>query len=153
MFWYRELPGFGVRVHPAAARQSLGDPSMVAGRLKRSIDKAWGVVCELAGSKDARIHDCRHSFGWRALAPGENPPMIGCLLGHSEEQTTERYAHLDRDWVREGAIRISESLAADFLTGYTGRPRTVREDTPGRGGGVASRVPGAVSGGRRRQYR
>ena len=71
-----------MRVHPAAARPSLGDPGMVAGRLMRSIDKAWGVVCELAGIEDASIHDCRHSFAWRALAPGENLPMIGEPLDH-----------------------------------------------------------------------
>ena len=106
-------------------------PGMVEGRPMRNIDEAWGVVCELAGIEDARIHDCRHSFASRALALGENLPMIGRLLGHSEEQTTERYAHLDRDWVREGAIRISESLAADILTGYPGRPGTAPEDTRG----------------------
>ena len=111
-------------------------PGMVAGRPMRNIDEAWGVVCELAGIEDARIHDCRHSFASRALALGENLPMIGRLLGHSEEQTTERYAHLDRDWVREGAIRISESLAADVLTGYPGRPGTAPADV--RGGAVDS---------------
>ena len=41
--------------------------------------------------------------------------MIGRLLGHSELQATERYAHLDRDWVREAAVRISESIASDIL--------------------------------------
>ena len=47
--------------------------------------------------------------------------MIGRLLGHSEVQTTERYAHLASDWVRESAVRISESIAADILTGYPGQ--------------------------------
>ena len=91
----------------------------------RNIDEAWGVVCDLAGLRDTRIHDCRHSFASRALALGENLPMIGRLLGHSELQATERYAHLDRGWVRDAAVRISESIAADVLTGY---PR--RETTP-----------------------
>ena len=63
----------------------------------------------------------RHSFASRALALGENLPMIGRLLGHSELQATERYAHLDRDWLREAAVRVSESIAADILTGYPGR--------------------------------
>ena len=96
-------------------------PGRVEGRAMRNIDEAWGVVCELAGLKDTRIHDCRHSFASRALALGENLPMIGRLLGHSELQATERYAHLERGWVREAAVRISESIAADFLTGYPGR--------------------------------
>ena len=67
------------------------------------------------------IHDCRHAFASRALGLGETLPMIGRLLGHSEPQTTERYAHLDRDWVRETAVRISESIAADILPAYPGR--------------------------------
>ena len=72
--------------------------------------------------------------------------MIGRLLGHSEEQTTERYAHLDRDWVREGAIRISESLAADVLTGYPGRPGTAPEDTHGGAAGSVLAFPAQFRG-------
>ena len=55
---------------------------------------------------------------WRNL--GVSLPMIGRLLGHSEAQTTERYAHLPGDWVRESAVRISDSIAADILPGYSG---------------------------------
>ena len=44
--------------------------------------------------------------------------MIGRLLGHSEAQTTERYAHLAGDWVKESVVRVSDSIAADILTGY-----------------------------------
>ena len=57
------------------------------------------------------------------FAPPASPirALRCCLLGHSEMQTTERYAHLDRDWVREAAVEISESLAADVLTGYPGQ--------------------------------
>ena len=105
-------------------------PGRVEGRPMRNIDEAWGVVCELAGLEDTRIHDCRHSFASRALALGENLPMIGRLLGHSELQTTERYAHLDRDWVREAAVRISESIAAEVLTGYPGRQGTPAPESP-----------------------
>ena len=36
-------------------------PGRVEGRPMRNIDEAWGVVCELAGLEDTRIHDCRHS--------------------------------------------------------------------------------------------
>ena len=34
--------------------------------------------------------------------------------------TTARYAHLASDWLKESAVRISESIAADILTGYPG---------------------------------
>jgi len=49
---------------------------------------------------------------------GEGLPMIGRLLGHARVETTARYAHLARDSVRESAIRISDSIAADILKGY-----------------------------------
>ena len=54
------------------------------------------------------------------MALGQSLPMIGRLLGHSEVQTTKRYAQLAADWVKESAVRVSESLASDILTGYAG---------------------------------
>ena len=42
-------------------------PGRVEGRPMRNIDEAWGVVCDLAGLRDTRIHDCRHSFASRHL--------------------------------------------------------------------------------------
>ena len=101
-------------------------PGKVEGKSMRNIDDSWKVICKLADLKDIRIHDCRHSFASRALALGVSLPMIGRLLGHSEAQTTERYAHLAGDWVRDSAVRISDSIAADMLPGYSGgRERTV----------------------------
>ena len=64
--------------------------------------------------------------------------MIGRLLGHSEVQTTERYAHLASDWLKESAVRISESIAADILTGYPGaKPGTLAGTPAGPRGGTA----------------
>ena len=91
-------------------------PGKVEGRPMRNIDEAWWAVCELAGLKGTRIHDCRHSYASRALAVGENLPMIGRLLGHSELQATERYAHLDRGWVKEAAVRIGASIGKDIFS-------------------------------------
>ena len=98
----------------------------------RNIDETWWAVCKLAGLKDIRIHDCRHSFASRALALGVSLPMIGRRLGHSEVRTTERYAHLASDWLKESAVRISESIVADILTGYPGvKPGTLAEPRGG----------------------
>ena len=68
-----------------------------------------------AGLEDVRLHDLRHSFASRALALGESLPMIGKLLGHSQVETTARYAHLARDSVHEAAARIADSIGADLL--------------------------------------
>ena len=95
-------------------------PGKVAGRAMRNLNDPWEVICRRAGLKDLRIHDCRHSYASRALTLGESLPMIGRLLGHTQIETTARYAHLARDSVHESAVRVSESIAADMLAGYAG---------------------------------
>lgn len=57
----------------------------------------WQRVRARAGLKDARIHDLRHTFASVAVSNGFTLPMIGKLLGHTQVQTTARYAHLARE--------------------------------------------------------
>ena len=99
----------------------------------RNLNDPWDVICERAGLEDTHIHDCRHSYASRALALGKGLPMIGRLLGHSEVQTTERYAHLDGQWVKESAERISDIIGTRILSGYAGRLDRV---SPGPGTGA-----------------
>ena len=40
--------------------------------------------------------------------------MIGKLLGHTQVQTTGRYAHLVRDTVKTSAARIGDSIDRDL---------------------------------------
>ena len=40
--------------------------------------------------------------------------MIGKLLGHTQVQTTARYAHLVRDTVKASAERIGNSIDSDL---------------------------------------
>ena len=99
--------------------RAAGNPWVLPGRGKnrplRSIDDAWRIVRERADLDDVRLHDLRHSYASRALALGETLPMIGKLLGHSQMETTARYAHLARDSVRESAARIADSIADDIF--------------------------------------
>ena len=83
--------------------------------LGRLVHAAFGI--ELTGPS----MNAGSNFASRALALGESLPMIGRLLVHSEVQTTERYAHLASDLVKDSAVSISESIAADILTGYPGQ--------------------------------
>ena len=71
------------------------------------------VVLKEAVLEDVRLHDLRHTFASRALDLGESLPMIGKLLGHTQVQTTTRYAHLARNSVKVAAVRIADSLEAD----------------------------------------
>ena len=80
-----------------------------------SVYHLWLDVRARAGLEDVRLHDLRHSFASRALALGEALPVIGKLLGHSDIETTARYAHLARDSLHEAAERIAGSIAGDIL--------------------------------------
>ncbi len=98
----------------------VGDSSWVIagskpGRHLAQLQPAWERVRKRAGLEDVRIHDLRHSFASRALALGEGLPMIGTLLGHTQVQTTARYAHLARDSVKASASRIADSIGRDIL--------------------------------------
>ncbi len=93
-------------------------PGKVKGRPMRNLNDPWEIICERAGLTDMRIHDCRHSYASRALALGESLPMIGKLLGHTQVETTARYAHLARDSVHEAAVRVADSIAGHILKGY-----------------------------------
>ena len=101
-----------------------GNPFVIPGRIKgkamRNLNDPWDVICDRAGLKDMRIHDCRHSYASRALALGESLPMIGGLLGHTQVETTARYAHLAQDSVRDSGARVADSIAGDFLADYPG---------------------------------
>lgn len=71
----------------------------------------WRRIRARAGLDDVRIHDLRHSFASGALALGEGLPMIGKLLGHTQVQTTARYAHLANDPVKAAAQKVSDTIA------------------------------------------
>jgi integrase len=77
----------------------------------RDLKGPWRRIRERADLPDLRIHDLRHSFAAVGAGLGLSLPMIGKLLGHSQPQTTARYAHLAADPMHEAADRIGERLA------------------------------------------
>jgi len=66
----------------------------------------WAKVCKLARLSSVRIHDLRHSFASHLVSGGVSLPIVGKLLGHTQQQTTARYAHLADDPQREAANRF-----------------------------------------------
>lgn len=62
---------------------------------------AWGRLRTNSGLKDLRMHDLRRSLGsWQAAA-GVPLNVIGASLGHSQIATTQIYARLTLDPVRD----------------------------------------------------
>ena len=66
----------------------------------------WQKLRSLAGLRDVRIHDCRHTLASHAVMSGIDLYTVGRLLGHADIGSTERYAHLADDHIREAAGRI-----------------------------------------------
>jgi integrase len=80
------------------------------------LQRPWSRIRCTAGLDDVRIHDLRHTFASGGLAVGEGLPVIGKLLGHTQVQTTARYAHLAADPVKQAADKISDRLAGALLS-------------------------------------
>jgi integrase len=69
-----------------------------------------------------RLYDLRHTFASTGVNAGLSLKLGGGLLGHSKTATTERYAHLADDPVREANERIGAALAQQYPTeGVQGR--------------------------------
>jgi len=75
-----------------------------------NLQKPWRKIRKIAGLDDVRIHDLRHSFASVAVASGMSLPLIGALLGHSQPQTTARYAHLSDDPLKSAARTVGERM-------------------------------------------
>jgi len=109
------LGSFAVKLLKSIPR-SRDNPYVIAGDLQgehlTDMQKPWRRIRKLADLPDVRIHDLRHTFASSGVALGQGLPIIGKLLGHSQPQTTARYAHLAASPALEVADKISENLAA-----------------------------------------
>src|SRR5262249_40981221 len=88
----------------------------------RSTWENWWVLSKgwqnPAGIEGLRIHDLRHSYASQLVSAGHSLPLIGALLGHSQPQTTHRYAHLFDDPLR----KATEQVGAIIEAASTGKP-------------------------------
>lgn len=78
---------------------------------RSDLKRPWEAIRRHAGLDDVRIHDLRHSFASFGAGGGMGLPIIGKLLGHSQSSTTQRYAHLDTDPVRQASDAIGSKIA------------------------------------------
>jgi integrase len=78
-----------------------------AGGHRVEIKGNWAAICKAASISGARVHDLRHSYASVLASAGLSLPVIGALLGHTQPQTTARYAHLLDDPLRAATERAS----------------------------------------------
>ncbi len=90
------------------------NPFVIPGTIENQhitdLQKPWRRIRKKAGLEDVRIHDLRHSFASFGLASGLSLAEIGKLLGHSQVQTTARYAHLAETIAAAAADKTSAGI-------------------------------------------
>lgn len=79
-----------------------------------SLADPWAWVRRRARLPDVRVHDLRHSYASVAASTGHSLPIIGGLLGHSQPQTTARYAHLLDDPLRAASATTGATIEASL---------------------------------------
>lgn len=87
-------------------------PGRIADQPRDSIKRAWEEIRTTAKISDVRMHDLRHSFASILASGGNSLPIIGKLLGHTNPMTTNRYAHLFVDPLREAANHVGAVIDA-----------------------------------------
>ncbi len=113
--------------------QVKGNPYVITGSKKDehlvNLQKPWREVRRIAGLDDLRIHDLRHAFASIAASSGMGLLLIGKMLGHTQPQTTARYAHLANDPVAAAAATVAESISAAMAIGANVEKGKSEKDT------------------------
>lgn len=87
-------------------------PGNVRGQPLQEIKRVWATVCKHAKIEKVRLHDLRHTYASHLVSSGMSLPIVGRLLGHTQPQTTARYAHLADDPLRQATNRFASIVAA-----------------------------------------
>ncbi|WP_136796217.1 tyrosine-type recombinase/integrase [Desulfosediminicola ganghwensis] len=74
--------------------------------------QAWRSLLKRAGLKGVRIHDLRRTLGSYMATIGCNTVAIGKALGHKDQKTTEIYARMSLDPIRNGMVDAVNTMMA-----------------------------------------
>lgn len=74
------------------------------------IRKTFQKILEASQIENFRIHDLRHNFASMAINNGCDIYVVQHLLGHASPTTTQRYAHLRQDTLRNASEMLAERI-------------------------------------------
>jgi integrase len=86
-------------------------PGQRPGQPLQQLRVCWDAVCKHTGLRDTRIYDLRHTYAAMGAGGGLGLLIIGKLLGHTQSRTTQRYAHLATDVLKEAADKVADAIA------------------------------------------
>jgi integrase len=96
----RKVDPFGLVLFPGK------DPNVP----RADLNRPWRWVKREAGLERIRLHDLRHSLASFMVAEGASLSVIGRALGHTQVQTTARYAHVADQTQRNATAAVGAKL-------------------------------------------
>lgn len=90
-------------------------PNPTTSKTYTTIFQPWDICRRSVGLADVRIHDLRHSFASALVNRGMTLYDVKEILGHSNIATTQRYAHLSPERLREAVKQAGDHYAGALL--------------------------------------
>ena len=97
-------------IKSASGEASLVFPGRSPNKPIVDLKKFWRSVLSDANIQDYRIHDNRHTHASQLVSSGMSLAIVGRLLGHTNPMTTQRYAHIADDPLREAAEIMAKKM-------------------------------------------
>lgn len=85
-------------------------PGKVPGQPIKDLKRFWKAITSAAEITNYRIHDNRHTHASHLVSSGLSLPVVGRLLGHTNPLTTQRYAHLADDPLRDAVEVMARKM-------------------------------------------
>lgn len=82
------------------------------------IKSFWNKIRKEANIEEVHIHDLRHTYASHLVSSGLSLSIVGKLLGHTQASTTQRYAHLADEPLREATALFGAKM--DQIMGKNG---------------------------------
>lgn len=109
--------------------REAGNPHIIVGRRPGthlvSPKGLWKRLLADAKISNLRMHDLRRYFAAAGIAAGLTLEQVGQLLGHTQAQTTRRYA-----WLLTGAATAASEVVANQIRSRTHSSHESAEQTP-----------------------
>ncbi len=98
-------------------------PGRTPGRPLENVKGVWAEICKTAEIEHCHIHDLRHTYASHLVSSGIPLAIVGKLLGHTQSQTTERYAHLADSALRRATDLFGKKIEKNRFSRATKQKR------------------------------
>ena len=85
-------------------------PNKTGDKPLEDVKRFWEKIKKEADIENVRIHDLRHTYASHLVSSGLSLSIVGKLLGHTQASTTQRYAHLADEPLRQATALLGDKM-------------------------------------------